>query len=103
MPDERSGPGEITNVDQLRHEIDTGRTGDKVQASDPAAAPLGTDAEAGGTPVTKAELAMDVRASRPKRRSAEQMRVDNGWMYFPVSGAVALAIVALVFVAQQAA
>jgi hypothetical protein len=35
---------------QLRHDIDTGRTGEKVAAPDPAAAPLGTDDEAAGTP-----------------------------------------------------
>ncbi len=39
----------MANVDQLRHDIDTGRTSDKVNASDPAVAPLGTDDEAAGT------------------------------------------------------
>jgi hypothetical protein len=38
-------------VEQLRSDIDSGRTGDKVPADDPAAAPLGTDEEAAGTPV----------------------------------------------------
>ena len=33
---------------QLRQEIDSGRTRDKVAHSDPAAAPLGTDDEAAG-------------------------------------------------------
>ena len=33
---------------QLRRDIDSGKTGDKVAASDPSAAPLGTDEEAGG-------------------------------------------------------
>ena len=36
--------------DRLRKEIDSGRTKDKVDHSDPAAAPLGTDDEAGGAP-----------------------------------------------------
>jgi hypothetical protein len=36
------------NGEQLRAEIDSGRTGEKVGFPDPAAAPLGTDAEAGG-------------------------------------------------------
>lgn len=35
---------------QLRHAIDRGLTGSKVAARDPAAAPLGTDEEAAGTP-----------------------------------------------------
>jgi hypothetical protein len=39
-----------SNADQLRRDIDSGATGDKVRASDPAAAPLGTDEEAAGTP-----------------------------------------------------
>lgn len=46
-------------TDQIRHAIDTGRTGEKVPFPDPAAAPLGTGAEAGGYPPTKAELAME--------------------------------------------
>lgn len=38
-----------STVDQLRDDIDGGRTGDKVEGSDPASAPLGTDEEAAGT------------------------------------------------------
>jgi hypothetical protein len=34
-------------IERLRADIDSGRTGEKVSASDPAAAPLGTDDEAG--------------------------------------------------------
>lgn len=37
-----------------RAAIQAGLTGDKVPALDPAAAPLGTDEEAGGTPLTTA-------------------------------------------------
>ena len=36
------------NVDALRARIDRGETHDKVAAEDPAASPLGTDAEAAG-------------------------------------------------------
>lgn len=36
---------------QLRAEIDGGRTGDKVAFADPATVPLETDAEAGGASV----------------------------------------------------
>jgi hypothetical protein len=39
-----------SNVMQLKHAIDSGRTGDKVAFPDPAMAPLGTDEEAGGNP-----------------------------------------------------
>lgn len=41
----------MATVDQLRHDIDTGRTSDKVAAVDPAAAPLGTDDEAAGVSI----------------------------------------------------
>ena len=37
-------------TEQLRDAIDRGRTGSKVPAHDPSAAPLGTDDEAGGQP-----------------------------------------------------
>ena len=42
---------------QLRDDIDSGRTGDKVSWPDPAAAPLGTDDEAAGMPPQPHELA----------------------------------------------
>lgn len=49
-----SAPGRAmpkhSTADQLRGDIDRGRTGDKVKVSDPPAAPLGTDDEAAGTP-----------------------------------------------------
>jgi hypothetical protein len=51
--------GIASNVDQLRSRIDQGETGDKVDFPDPAAAPLGTDAEAAGVPVSDRELAME--------------------------------------------
>jgi hypothetical protein len=35
-------------TERLRADIDSGRAGDKVPASDPAAAPLGTDDESAG-------------------------------------------------------
>jgi hypothetical protein len=44
-------------VDQLRADIDHGRTGDKVASSDPAAVPLGADEEAAGTPVSSKQAA----------------------------------------------
>jgi len=49
---------------QLRGDIDNGRTGDKTPGFDPAAAPLETDAEAGGTPPTPGEVAQARRLER---------------------------------------
>ena len=40
----------INTVERLRADIDSGRTADKVAASDPASAPLGADDEAAGKP-----------------------------------------------------
>ncbi|MBS9478892.1 hypothetical protein [Ancylobacter radicis] len=54
----------MATADRLREDIDRGRTGDKVPFSDPAAAPLGTDDEAAGTPPTaeRIELAQATAA-----------------------------------------
>ena len=41
---------------RLRREIDRGQAGDKVDFEDPAAAPLGTDDEAAGTPNTPRQV-----------------------------------------------
>ena len=57
-------------VDQLRKEIDRGQTADKAPGVYPAAAPLGTDDEAGGNPPTPEQRAMEAAARRqdgPKR------------------------------------
>jgi hypothetical protein len=53
-PERRARP---RTTDSLRHEIDSGRTGDKVAYPDPAAAPLGTDDEAAGTPAAPEDIA----------------------------------------------
>jgi hypothetical protein len=43
---------------RLRKEIDSGRAGSKVDYPDPAAAPLGTDDEAAGTPPSAAAVSL---------------------------------------------
>ena len=56
---------------QIKDDIDSGRTGDKVAGFDPAASPLGTDEEAGGTPHDPALMAqarLSERAGRPTSR-----------------------------------
>lgn len=62
------------NVDQLRADIDRGATGEKTPGTDPAAAPLGTDAEAGGAPPTPQEIEME-RRSRPKPAKPDKSAV----------------------------
>lgn len=50
--------------EQLRHDIDSGLTGDKAPGFDPAAAPMNADAEAGGAAPTAAEIAETREAER---------------------------------------
>lgn len=91
-------PKEITNVDQLRHEIDSGRLGDKIDFPDPAAAPLGTDAEAGGNPVKPAELAIEqkARALSPKPRRASDQ--DPGLLIYLAMLVPVMAFILLIVV-----
>jgi hypothetical protein len=56
---------------QARERIDRGETGDKVAVPDPAAAPLGTDAEAGGWPTASEHIA---RSTAAQAASAGQRR-----------------------------
>lgn len=49
-------PEPPANPDRLRQRIDRGKGADKVDFPDPAAAPLGTDDEAAGTPITQEQL-----------------------------------------------
>lgn len=55
--------------EQLRHDIDSGAAGDKAPGFDPAAAPMNTDAEAGGTAPSPGEIAQARKAEqRPASR-----------------------------------
>lgn len=60
-------PRKAPSTSRLRSAIDSGATHDKVAFPDPAAAPLGTDAEAGGVAPTQAETeqAMAAEAATP--------------------------------------
>jgi hypothetical protein len=59
-------------ADKARARIDAGDTGDKIQASDPAAAPLSTDAESAGTPTSPAQVIAAVQ--QLARWTAERLR-----------------------------
>lgn len=62
-------------IEQLRHDIDSGRTADKVAVGDPAAAPLGADDEAAGTPVSRGRLAraqVELEGRPPPPRGARE-------------------------------
>jgi hypothetical protein len=79
--------------DQLRHAIDSGKTGEKVPFPDPAAAPLGTDAEAAGYPPTKSELAMEARTPVGP---AHQRPRNLMFLYVSIIAAIALAAIWIV-------
>jgi len=68
-------PEAPTNWAQARAQIDRGETGDKIAAPDPAAAPLGTDAEAGGAATEAADIARSARLQMqgtPARTAAQR-------------------------------
>ena len=81
---------ESPTTEQLRFAIDCGRTGDKIPGVDPAAAPLGTDDEAAGTP-----------PGSEARKLA--YAIETGWPYNPSRAGVGsvwlLIAFAVVFVA----
>ena len=85
-------------IDRLRADIDGGRTGDKVQTLDPAAAPLGTDEEAAGTPI-KPSIA---EAARHQERSRTQHAVQQrgpgaAWLLIAFIALFAVATVAAIY------
>ena len=85
-----------SNVDQLRNDIDQGRTGEKrprrdADAPDVAAAPLGTDDEAAGVRPQPRITAQVRRAEREKGEPHEEDRSSWIWPFVAII-AVALAI-----------
>lgn len=95
---------------QLKHDIDSGRTGDKAPGFDPAASPLGTDDEAGGTPpspeVIEHARQMERKADASVRpNSAEPALQPNARMHrsVPILPIVIGIVVALVVAAMLGA
>lgn len=101
------------NSAQLKHAIDSGETGGKTAAPDPAASPLGTDDEAGGAAPNAARVAAAMRqerrsgpgdvehdASRLDRNNAipggAAPRAQRAWMPALIFGVALAAIVAIV-------
>jgi hypothetical protein len=84
--------------DQLRDRIDSGSTGEKVSMPDPAAAPLGTDAEAGGAPPTAAERSLAAEQGAGAG-GAERHRPPGIAIYLSLLGSVAIAVAVIVVLA----
>ena len=86
---------------QLKGDIDSGRTGDKVPVFDPALSPLGTDDEAAGRPPGTRRVALARRFETlerwikgSRRSSAAHANADG----FPVVFVGFIAVVALIFI-----
>ena len=78
--------------EKLRTAIDRGAGRDKVSITDPAAAPLGTDEEAAGTPVPPE--AVTAAAQHEIRGSARPMR-EGQEPFFPTRTVMAVAALML--------
>ncbi len=79
-------------VEQLRSDIDSGRTGDKVPASDPAAAPLGADEEAAGTPASADAVAL-ARAREKSGPAMPPQRSGPGYAWIVLAMIVVMGII----------
>ncbi|HYF22351.1 MAG TPA: hypothetical protein VD929_03035 [Caulobacteraceae bacterium] len=64
-PNDRPG----ANAAELKADINSGRSADKVDVFDPAMSPLGTDDEAGGAPMRPQDIAL---AREQERRDPEE-------------------------------
>ena len=87
----------------LRASIDSGRGRDKIAYPDPAAAPLGTDDEAAGTPATPERVATAMRhelppEARTRRSPASAASGSRTMLALAVAGMAALAFAFLVVV-----
>lgn len=72
-------------TDRLRSDIDHGQAGDKVDFPDPAAAPLGTDDEAAGTPPSKTVVAQERHRNAASSVTSEQSETgDRGVLGYMV-------------------
>jgi len=83
-------------AEQLRSDIDSGRTGDKVPAPDPAAAPLGTDEEAAGTPIPSEAIAAS-RAQEivaPAQAAQSRRGLGASWVLIAFVALAAAALLA---------
>ena len=84
-------PGET--AERLRADIDAGYTGDKVPASDPAMAPLGTDEEAAGSPPSAEAVAQARRHETSTPVSQPQPRKGLGYAWVLISITIIFAVV----------
>jgi hypothetical protein len=86
----------IETTEQLRIAIDQGHG--KVDATDPAAAPLGTDDEAGGSPNSAARVrlaaAHEVRTNNRKQRVTG---IGDAWLFIGICVFIGASIIVSAF------
>jgi hypothetical protein len=79
----------VETTAELKADIDAGRTGDKVDATDLAAVPLGTDDEAAGTPASQERIALARETERgPERMYRTETPARTGTWIWAVGAAV---------------
>jgi len=87
---------EPPTVDRIRADISGERTREKIAFPDPAAAPLGTDEEAGGHPPTLEQRRMEVGA-RPTLQPKPEPSQAPVVFYFAFGLVLAVAIMAFAY------
>jgi hypothetical protein len=84
-----------STVEQLRNDIDHGRTCDKIDAPDPSVAPLGSDEEAAGTPpdpaAVEATRTLEVSRSCP---SSPRRGIGAAWLLITFASALGAGLAA---------
>jgi hypothetical protein len=86
----------IETTEQLRIAIDQGHG--KVDATDPAAAPLGTDDEAGGASNTAAQVRLAAAHEiRPNNKQQRMKGIGDAWWIIGIFVLIGSAIVASAF------
>ena len=83
----------IETTEQLRIAIDQGGGG-KVDAADPAAAPLGTDDEAGGSPNTVAQVRLAAPHEIRPRKEQRTSGLGHAWSVIGFAAFMGVSIIA---------
>lgn len=103
-PTQPGGTAPGNRAEQLRADIDAGRTGDKVAYPDPAVAPLGADDEAAGVSQQDAPVAPAPRTTPTADRVSEARKgtpsgnpgtPSRTWIYIAAVAAVLTAMLLL--------
>ncbi len=79
MAEDHSGASSRPYPETLRGAIDSGRTRDKVDFPDPAAAPLGTDDEAAGFPASAAATRQAIETETPPNGPQQGATSIENW------------------------